>query len=371
MVIEQGKVVRSHVQILVDDGQERCAVDDGRIWGGVEDSTIGLDDGTSVVAENLEWGVGHVELTDESDKEILCVVDKTTDRGVVRVVVRHSLTWRLPRELDCVSWLRESSSVVGDGSIVAVNEETWLVGDAEQGEDGPLDPWVLGRTLDDVSRKQCPGHRLGDTGLEVDWHRVGTGELSEDHLLSGLGGDTLGEQGSGRSGVEVGEETIDTGFTPRRSQHTPRRYEHSCDSPSSEPLTEVDKVSNSLKVILVSALKRSLFTTVFDNVGEQLGVTDLLIGHEVDQRNVVWSHTGLGKLLLGESGDTVVEQVELDPFLVEGDDERLIVKVGHGGVDGWSVVGSDTDTTIRDGSWSSRDIGHWHSEESHDGGEDL
>ena len=36
---------------------------------------------------------------------------------------------------------------------------------------------------------------------------------------------------------------------------------------------------------------------------------DLLLGHEVDVGNVVGGDTGLGKLLGGESGSTIVEEI--------------------------------------------------------------
>lgn len=106
-------------------------------------------------------------------------------------------------------------------------------------------------------------------------------------------------------------------------------------------MAEVDKVSNGLKVVLVLALQRSGASAVLNDVGKKLSVANFLlvslirtglslvgtylVGHELDQRDVLGAKTGLSKLLFGESRDTVVEEIELDPFLVQTDDERLVV----------------------------------------------
>jgi hypothetical protein len=87
--------------------------------------------------------------------------------------------------------------------------------------------------------------------------------LSEDHLLSGLGGDRLGEEGSSVPGVEVGQETVNSGFTP-----------------SSKPLAEVDKVSNRLKIVLVFTLKSWGVATVQDDVGEEFSMADFLYNRQ-------------------------------------------------------------------------------------------
>jgi hypothetical protein len=63
----------------------------------------------------------------------------------------------------------------------------------------------------------------------------------------------------------------------------------------------------------------SAWPTSYDIVsGEQThhGRTNL-VGHELDQRNIVGVQPSLSKLLSAESCNTVVEQVKLDPFLVE------------------------------------------------------
>lgn len=42
----------------------------------------------------------------------------------------------------------------------------------------------------------------------------------------------------------------------------------------------------------------------------------LLIGHEADELLVLWSDTGSSKVLWRERGESVVEQIELNPLLV-------------------------------------------------------
>jgi hypothetical protein len=54
---------------------------------------------------------------------------------------------------------------------------------------------------------------LWDTSLEPDGHWEETAELTEDHLLTGLGGDGLIEELCDFAGVEMGLETPDAGFT--------------------------------------------------------------------------------------------------------------------------------------------------------------
>ena len=77
--------------------------------------------------------------------------------------------------------------------------------------------------------------------------------------MSGFGSDGLSEKGSSISSIEVGEETIDTGFTP-----------------SSQSLTEVDKVSDSVKVVFVLALLRWGSTTGSNDVGQEGSVAYFL-----------------------------------------------------------------------------------------------
>ena len=306
VVVEQRQVVWGNVEISVGQGDESRAVDDRLVLlvGSAEDGSSWLLGVTSVVSSDGQWGIGDVELVDESDESGFGRVDQSTDRSVVAVVVRNSLSRHIPSEFNSSSGLGEGCSVVGDGGVVTILQEVRVVGDGQPREDWPFDPWVLVGTGDNVSREQRPSHGLGDTGLKVDWHGVSTGELSECHLLSSLGRDRLGEEGGSVSSIEVGEESIDTRF-----------------SPSGESLTEVDKVSDSVKVVGIGTLLGWGVTAVGDDVGEEGSMADFLVGHELDQRDVVGVQSSLFKLFSAESRDTVVEQVELDPLLVQSEEE--------------------------------------------------
>lgn len=54
-----------------------------------------------------------------------------------------------------------------------------------------------------------------------------------------------------------------------------------------------------------------------ENVREHRGMPDLLVCHELDEESVISVDAGGLKLLHGELGQAVVEQIELDPFLVQ------------------------------------------------------
>jgi len=42
----------------------------------------------------------------------------------------------------------------------------------------------------------------------------------------------------------------------------------------------------------------------------------LLVGHELDERSISGSKTGIDEVLVREASKTVVEEIQLDPFLV-------------------------------------------------------
>jgi hypothetical protein len=81
-----------------------------------------------------------------------------------------------------------------------------------------------------------------------------TSELPENHLLSSFSGDGLEQQGSGGSRVQVGQETVDTGFTE-----------------SGQDGAELHELLNGLEVVSVLAL---LGASALQDVGQQGGVTD-------------------------------------------------------------------------------------------------
>lgn len=81
-----------------------------------------------------------------------------------------------------------------------------------------------------------------------------TSQLPEDHLLSSFSGDRLKQEGGGGSRVQVGQETVDTGFTE-----------------SGQDSAELDELLNGLEVVSVLAL---LGSSTLQDVGQQGGVTD-------------------------------------------------------------------------------------------------
>jgi hypothetical protein len=156
--------------------------------------------------------------------------------------------------------------------------------------------------------------------------------LPESHLLTSLGGDGLQEQLSSGTRVEGGEETVNSRL-----------------SKSSEDGAELDELGDGVEVVGVRALlgtcrgsycdqnrvegrgaKGSQLTSTLQNVRDQVGVSDLLLGHEADELSLLGVNTLGVELGVREPGETVVEEVELDPLLVQGQVETLEVKVGHG-----------------------------------------
>lgn len=115
---------------------------------------------------------------------------------------------------------------------------------------------------------------------------------------------------------------------------------------TSEALTEVDVLGNSLECrrVVVRALLGSSRST--KHVGNQSGVANLLIGHELNERSLLCVDTILLKLSIRESNKTVMlqgrkinlvnnvrfffflkkgktpvayEEIELNPLLVESE----------------------------------------------------
>lgn len=195
-----------------------------------------------------------------------------------------------------------------DRRKVAVDEEVGIVGDSEPREVLPLDVRVLRGARDEVSAQKGPCHGLRDTGLEVNGDGESAGELSEGELLTGLGGDRLREQARRGPRVEVRQEAVYAGLAP-----------------SGKSLTEVDKVAHGLEVVLVLALQGSCATTVGDDVADELCVADFLVGEELDEGARLGIDASGVELCVGKALETVVEQVELDPLLVQSKGERLEV----------------------------------------------
>ena len=81
------------------------------------------------------------------------------------------------------------------------------------------------------------------------------------------------------------------------------------DVPSGQSLTEVDKLPRGLKVVSVLALLGGGSSTIELHVSDQSSVRDFLLGHKVNECNVIGGDTGIGEFLGRESGCTIVEEI--------------------------------------------------------------
>ena len=197
-----------------------------------------------------------------------------------------------------------------------------LVHDVQGGEVLPRETGRVLRAGADVRREVSPGPGLGDASLEPDGHGVQAEHLAEGHLLAGLGGDGLREEVCDLAAVEVGEEAPYAGLAP-----------------AGELLVEVDELTDGAEGVVVGALGGSRLA---EHVGEESGVAHFLDGHELDVGAVLGGEAGLEEVLLGEDGKTVVEEVELDPFLIQTESDGFVVEVAVYHVSGLSPIGSKT-----------------------------
>jgi hypothetical protein len=224
-----------------------------------------------------------------------------------------------------VSLCRVGSTVAGAlpvSGVVGVDAvDVGLVGDVQRREVLPCEAGGALGAGADVRSEESPSPRLRDTGLEPDRHGVKTAHLAEDHLLASLGGDRLGKELTNLTGVEVVDETPDTRLTP-----------------AGKDLVEVDELADVGEGVVVGALRRG---GVSEHIGQKGGVALLLLSHEGDQRAVLSSETSSYEVLIGEDGETVVEQVEFDPLLVETKGDGFVVEVGLDHVTGLSAVGTE------------------------------
>lgn len=137
---------------------------------------------------------------------------------------------------------------------------------------------------------------MWDADFEPDGHGEQAVELAEDGLLTGFGGDGLQEELAGFARVEMVEKAIDSGLAE-----------------AGEFLAEVDEFAHSGVGIVVGALDRCGGA---EDIGDQGGVSDFLIGHEFDEESVFGGETGGFEIFSGKSGEAVVEEIKFDPFLV-------------------------------------------------------
>jgi len=149
---------------------------------------------------------------------------------------------------------------------------------------------------------------------------VETRHLAESHLLSGLSGDGLSEQLGNLARVKVVDEAPNTRLAE-----------------AGKALVEIDVLPNSGEGVIVGALN---WRSLTKHIGEKGCVTRLLLGHELDQAAVLSSETGGKEVFLGEDGKTVIEEVELNPLLVEAKSDRLEIEVGLNHVTRLSAVGA-------------------------------
>jgi len=270
----------------------------------------------------------------------------------VRIVRSDALARVLPLEVDRAAWVGqgncsvlrdrgravETSHVVGDARLVCGNIRAWcrgtpsnrlvgaglaciatstvrLVQDVKGREVLPRKTLRVRWAGRDVRCEQSPGPRLWNSSLEPYRHGEETPELTEDHLLTSFGCDGLREELSNLAGVQVRLEAPHSRLTEARHL-----------------LGEVESLGHSREGVVVCAL-RCCATRPAEQVGEESGVASLLIGHELDKVSVRGGQPGSGKVGLGEGSEDVVEEIELDPLLVQAEKDGLIVKVGLDTVD--------------------------------------
>lgn len=163
----------------------------------------------------------------------------------------------------------------------------------------PCQTGLVLRTGTDVGCQQGPCPGLRNANLKPDRHREETFELPEDQLLTGLGGDGLGEQCCGLSRIHVSQEPVYS------------RFAKAC-----ELLAEVHKFHNSLIWVVIGALLRCLCP---QDVGDQRSMSNLLFRHKLNQISIFCCKTCSREFRLGETSKTIVEQVELDVFSVKNE----------------------------------------------------
>lgn len=211
-------------------------------------------------------------------------------------------------------------SVGRDGRLNTLGSEVGVVDNVHGGVNVPRDGRVLLGTFNQIRGEKGPRHGLGNSGFKPDGHGEGTGQLPKDHLLTSFSGDGLQKQLSSRSGIQRRQETVDAGFSPsgedlERGNTTVARSTTASGNDLTPFFatysTELNKLLDSLEIVPVLAL---LGTLAFKHVGDQSRVSDLLVGHELDQVPLLSVDTLSVEFFIAETRETIVEQVELDPF---------------------------------------------------------
>lgn len=355
--VDIAKVERSDVGVLAGKSDEHGTVDD---WVTLVNITGRVVREALVLTSDGQLSVGGVQLAGPEYPLGCSVPGDRADVGNVRVVGADSLARQVPSKVDLLT--REAQrlrSVAGDGRTTAVAGDVQvdaalilrdvgdgrvgsavadalvvggvvggpavgvrLVHDVKSWEILPRDTGVVLGARRDVRSEESPSPRLGDTGLEPDRHRRESKQLSEDHLLSGFRVDTLLEESRNLTRIEVGVEA-----------------KHARLAEPGKDLVEVDELAGSGVWVVVSAL---LGGSLAEHVGEEGGVASLLLGHEADDVDSLRAEADRSEILVRESRETVVEAVKLDPLLVKGKHDGLVVKVRLDHVPRGSTVGTET-----------------------------
>jgi hypothetical protein len=119
-------------------------------------------------------------------------------------------------------------------------------------------------------------------------------------------------------------------------------------TPAGKLLVEVDELADSAEGVVVGTLRSS---SLSEHVGKESGVASLLDSHKGNVGAVLSSEASVKEVLIGEDGKTIVEQVKLDPLLVQTKLNGLVIEVAVHLVARLSAVGAET---------ASRSVGNRH-----------
>lgn len=110
-------------------------------------------------------------------------------------------------------------------------------------------------------------------------------------------------------------------------------------TPACELLVEVDEFAHRAEGVVVCALRSSCLAK---HVRQESGVAGFLNSHEGNVGAILSSEAGVEEVLLGEHCKTIVEQVELDPLLVETELNGLVVEITVHLITRLGAVGAET-----------------------------
>lgn len=306
--VDQGKVERSEIEISIGDSHKHGTIDS---WVSNVDLVRGLVAPSGVGASKLERGISEVQLSDPSNE----LRRLGRGGGDIAVVGADTHAGLLPLKEDLAAGESEGlGPVAGDsrGAVVAdsgvadaglslgevgdagisdtladelhglgvVGGDAVGVGvvqDAESREVLPRDAGVILRAGRDVRSQKSPVPRLRNGGNEGEGHGVEAEHLAESHLLTGLNGLSLDDQGRNLARVEVAQESPSTGLTE-----------------ASDLDVEVDELADGGEGVVVDALPGGGFT---EHVGEESSMVSFLVCHELDEGAVLSSKACIDEIL--------------------------------------------------------------------------